>query len=195
MKKSHLIKLNHKVQVLDLGYTTARRRPRQQRGRISAAPAAQYQQRQQREHGENRAKHESPPATQTTERTPKRCACHANTSGAAATGIMFHIQTTRQETSYGTFFDWGHRAPGLTSQARARHSFSRTLKLKSEKPGCKHTATMLWALWCWVVWAGGATIFQETCYDTLKHMLVQSSYWKHLTNMSKEHVFTLAEPR
>ena len=88
-----------------------------------------YQQRQQREHGEirqqrgrlmccachtnipaatatgtqrNTAKHESPPGTQTTARTPTCCACHANTSSDSNGNTAKHESPLATQTPSGT---------------------------------------------------------------------------------------------
>ena len=123
MKKPHLIKLNHKIQVIDLGYTRARRRHRQQRGRQSPAPATQYQQRQQREHGENerntrarrrhrqqRGRLSAAPATQIPAALQQRELCSTSKPlGKKQAMAPFLIEDTGLDIFLG--------APGLTSQA------------------------------------------------------------------------------
>ena len=160
MKKPHLIKLNHKVQVIDLGYTRARRRHRQQRGRLSAAPATQIpaalQQRELCSTSKPLGKKQAMAPFLIGDAGPTGSSAFNNSRGSTCSCLAFTaIKSLRSPLD------------GLSAILLVDGTL-----VNREKLGCKHTATMLWALWCWVVWAGGATIFQETCYDTLKHMLV-----------------------
>ena len=76
-----------------------------------------------------------------------------------------------------TFFDWGRRAWHLrlglgickpTVKLDCIHKVRLWNWGERLQRYTKHT--MFWALWCWVVMAGSATIFQDTCFNTSRDL-------------------------
>ena len=96
-------------------------------------------------------------------------------------------------TSYRTFFDWGRRAWHLRlglgfAHARVKLNTVWNYGTYRELANATIKATTLCALWCWVVWAGSATILKRhMCWQWV---CLQTHFKNFLQCMSKEHVVT-----